>query len=310
MALGTSIAVGRQARLNINGKTLCFAKAVPASTREIVTNQDNTLCGDIDTSIARVTKGRIMAGWKITVDVTWPIAEVLFPLLGNSAGSSPWSLGATDSATIFPDVLDLVGEVHSITNAVVSSWRFSGSKGSRPVQLEIDIVGETEVSGSFAGFDNDDKVAFGAEYSFTHSSMTIEDDASNNQARAFDRFVLAVDNKLTKEWNNSATLTDVLIGNRTALFATSVPYVAAEKDLYFDHRDALDERICQLVLNNTGSGAASPKTLTFDMPACMAIAKPASALSKAEQLRTPVTMILMRSGTPSSRVSPLTITAS
>ena len=66
---------------------------------------------------------------------------------------------------------------------------------------------------------------------------------------------------------------------------------------------ANDGREVSFVLNN-GS-----KILTFSMPACMAVTKPASALGKNEQIRTPVTMLAFRDN-DGSRVSPLTITPS
>lgn len=300
--IGSTIAVGRQARLNINGKTLCFARAVPRSTREIVTNQDNTMCADIDTDINRAQKGRIIVGWSLYFDITWPIVEVVFPLLGVTGGASgPWTLGATDSLATFPIDIDLVGAVHDINNAICAGWSIQGTKGGRPIQMRLDIIGETEdeLSGSFA----ESKVAFGAEFAFTHSSLTLENDSSTDRARAFDRFMLEVKNNPVIEFNNSVTLTDALIGNREARFATSVPYVPAEKDLYFDHRDADDGRKSVLVLDNAS------KVLTFTMPAGMSVAKPASADGKNRQLRTPVTFLLFRDD-DGSRVPPLTITPS
>jgi len=300
MAVGTNIAVGRQARLNINAKTLCFAQAVPKSTREIVTNQDNVMCGDIDTDINRAQKGRIIVAWSLSFDITWPIAEVVFPLLGLTGGASgPWTLGATDALSTFPVDIDLVGEVHDINNAFVSGWTIRGTKGSKPIQMQMDIIGETEsaLSGSFA----EDKVAFGAEFAFTHSTMKVEDDATNNRTRSFDRFVLAVNNNVVSEFNNSITLTDAVIGGRSVQFATSIPYVPAEDDLYFDHRDASDGRQVEVVLDN------GVRKLTFLLPACMAVTKPASALGKSQQIRTPVTMLAFRDD-DGSRVPPLTIT--
>ena len=300
MAVGTNIAVGRQARLNINAKTLCFAQAVPKSTREIVTNQDNVMCGDIDVDINRAQKGRIIAAWSLTFDITWPIAEVVFPLLGLTGGASgPWTLGATDNLSMFPVDIDLVGKVHDINQAFVTGWSIRGTKGSKPIQMQMDIIGETEsaLGGAFA----EDKVAFGAEFAFTHSTMKVEDDATNNRTRSFDRFVLAVNNNVVSEFNNSITLTDAVIGGRAVQFATSIPYVPAEDDLYFDHRDANDGRQVEIVLDN------GVRKLTFLLPACMGVAKPPSALGRSQQIRTPVTMLAFRDN-DGSRVPPLTIT--
>jgi hypothetical protein len=258
------------------------------------------MCGDIDTDINRAQKGRIIVAWSLSFDITWPIAEVVFPLLGLTGGASgPWTLGATDALSTFPVDIDLVGEVHDINNAFVSGWTIRGTKGSKPIQMQMDIIGETEsaLSGSFA----EDKVAFGAEFAFTHSTMKVEDDATNNRTRSFDRFVLAVNNNVVSEFNNSITLTDAVIGGRSVQFATSIPYVPAEDDLYFDHRDASDGRQVEVVLDN------GVRKLTFLLPACMAVTKPASALGKSQQIRTPVTMLAFRDD-DGSRVPPLTIT--
>jgi len=299
--IGSTIAVGRQARLNINGKTICFSKAVPRSTREIVTNQDNTMCNDIDTGINRAQKGRIIVGWSLYFDITWPIVEVVFPLLGVTNTTGVFTLEAADDFATFPVDIDLVGAVHDINNAICAGWAIQGTKGGRPIQMRMDIIGETEdeLSGAFAV----SNVLFGAEFAFTHSSLTIENDSAADRARGFDRFMLEVNNNPVIEYNNSITMTDAVIGNREVKFATSVPYVPAEKDLYFDHRDANDGRQSVLVLDNDS------KILTFTMPAGMSVAKPASAMGKAQQLRTPVTFLLFRDD-DGSRIPPLTITPS
>ena len=302
MAIGSDIAIGRQCRLNWNSKTLCFARAVPGSTREIVTNSDNAICGDIDHNINRSQKGRQMIKWSLFFDITWPIIQEVFPLLGlDSTGSTgPWELGATDDLSYFPVQLDMPGAVHSIANAFVTGWSIRGSKGSRPVQMQVDISGETEESGSFS----EDKVDFGAEYAFTHASLTLGNESDSDEARDFDRFMIRVDNRPVIEHNNSITVTDALIGDRQSMLATSVPYVSANSDTYFDYRDDNDGKNSVLVLNN------GDKTLTFTMPAGLPIAKPASILSKMDQVRTPITMLLHRDVSGSTRVAPLEITAS
>ena len=304
ITLGSQIAAAYKARLNINDKTLCFASATPLSTREIVTNSDQNICGDIDPSISRAQKGRKIIGWRFALDLTWPIAEVVFPLLGNTdaAGPGPWTLGATDDVVSFPIEIDFDSIVHSIPEAFTSSYAFRGSKGSKPIQMTWDVIGDDEVSGSFTA----DKVDFGAEFAFTHGTLTMENDAGTvaHVARPFDRFLLQVNNNLIIEHNNSITITDVQIGNREAVFATSVPYVAAHDELYLHYRDDSGGKGSVLVLNN------GEKILTFTMPAGLAVAKPGSLTGKADQIRTPVTMLLHRDDNTGTRVPGLTIAAS
>lgn len=306
ITLGSEIAPAYKAKLNINNKTLCFASATPLSTREIVTNSDQNICGDIDPSISRAQKGRKIIGWRFALDLTWPIAEVVFPLLGITDGSGvnpgPYSLGATDDVVSFPIEIDFGAIVHSIPEAFTSKYAFRGSKGSKPLQMTWDVVGDDEVSGAFVT----DRVDFGAEFAFTHGTLTMENDAGTPAYvdRPFDRFLLQVDNKLIVEHNNSITITDVQIGNREAVFATSVPYTSGHDEMYLHYRDDSDGKGSVLVLDN-GS-----KVLTFTMPTGLAIAKPGSLTGKADQIRTPVTMILHRSDNAGTRVPGLTIAVS
>jgi hypothetical protein len=305
MALTQNIAVGRNAQLNINAKTLCFARAVPRSTREIVSNPENQMCGDIDPVIDRVTKGRHMVAWSFFIDITWAQVQVVFPLLGltDGAGPGPWSMGATDEVTGFPVVINFGDIRHTIADAVVARWALRGQKGSKPVQMQIDIVGDTEVTG--AAF-VEDFLAFDAEYAFHHATLTLEDDAGPpgaDTSRTFDRFMLQVDNGLVLEHNNSVTLTDATIGDRKCIFATSVPYITAHDELYEDYRDNDGGKKAVFVLSN------GVKILTFTIPTGVPIAKPASIMGKADQIRTPVTLWAHRSDSV-GRVAPMTIAAS
>ena len=298
--VGSTISVGRQGRLNINAKTLCFTKAIPMSTREIVANLENVICGDIDPPIQRMQKGREIVGWQFEFDFTWPILEVWLPLLGiTNLGSNVFELGATDLAVAFPVQVDLRGALHDIDAAYVTKWAFRGSKGSRPSSLSVEIIGSQETEGTTF---TPDKVAYGDMFSFTHSSMTLENGAGSDIARAFDRFLIQVDNKLVAEHNNSVFVTDATIGDRQAVLATSVPYVAAHDDLYWDYKDDEDGKKSVVTLDN------GTKSVAFLMPTGMAVAKPGSITGMADQIRTPITLLLGRSDNVGTRVSPLKIT--
>jgi len=303
--LNSTITVGHQARANINAKTICIHSAIPRSTREIVSNIDNVICGDIDHPINRSQKGRQIVSWELNFSLTWPVVQVVFPLLGNNGGAGPWTLGKADVPVAFPCDLDLgPTAIHNLANCIVDKWSISGSKGGRPIMMKMVIIGETELGGAFA----EDKVTIASEYAFHHGSLTLEDDSIGppgaDRTRSYDRFMLSVDNKLVVEYNNSVTYTDAAIGGRQSIFATSVPYVTAEDDLYIYYRDYDDGLNASFVLTN------SDKILTFAMPQCMSIPRPASILGKAQQIRTPVTMMMHRGDNVGTRIDPLTITAS
>lgn len=297
-APGTTIAVGRKAKVSVGGEKICVARATPKSTREIVSNTDNVICGDLDPPIWRAQKGRQIVAWSLAIDITWPIMSRLFPLFGLTDTSGVFTAGATDEVTEFPLQLDLVGDVHNIPGAFTSRWAIRGSKGSKPVQLTWDIVGIAENTGSYGGT----TIETGKEFAFTHSSITMEDDGTVDRNREFDRFVIQIDNGLVVEHANNTEITDVTIGDRKIIMATSVPYVPAEKDLYFSYRDDEDGRNSVIVLDN------DEKVITFGMPKGLSIPKSAAIGGKAEQLRTPVTMMLFRDIDTGVRIPPITIT--
>ena len=124
---GSTISVGRKARLKLNNKTICFAKVRSKTTREIVANFDGTICADLDMPIQRIQKGRHLVGWEIEIDFTWPILDVLLPLLGISAlGSDVYALGRADEVVAFPIQINMVGAIHDIDAAYVTKWALRG----------------------------------------------------------------------------------------------------------------------------------------------------------------------------------------
>ncbi len=298
--LGSTVTAGRKARLNIGGKTLCFAKATPMSTREIVSNADKNMCADIDPSIKRAQKGRQIVGWKLQLDLTWPIMEVVLPLLGvTDLGSNVYEMGATDEVVSFAMQLDMGGTLHDIDDCVSGKYALRGSKGGAPISLEWDVVGSEEDKGSTFTVD---KVAFGDEFVFSRTLYTLENDAQADELRTADRFMIQVDNKLIVEHNNSEFITDATIGDRQGVFATSLPTNAANDDLYFSYRDDDDGK------NSTVTLVNDLKTCLFEMPAGLAVAKPGSMTGKGDQIRTPVTMLLHRDDNAGTRIAPLKIT--
>ena len=273
--------------------------ATPKSTREIVSNTENVICGDLDNPVWRAQKGRQIVGWNLKLDPTYPILNHILPLMGiTDLGADTFELGATDEVVNFRVNLDFGDYVHDIADAYTSRYAFRGSKGSRPISMEWDLIGSQEISGSFTGT----PLPAGSPFAFTHTSYDLANANNESTTRATDRFLIQVNNNLVVEHNNSILITDATIGHRESIFATSVPTNSDNEDLYFDYRDDEDGKNCVVIWDN------GEKTVRFDMPKGIAVAKPPSIEGSADIIRTPVTMLLHRGLDGENRVAPLKIT--
>lgn len=297
-----AITVGRMARLKIGSNTHCFARIQNQTTREIVKNPD-TICGDIDFPVNRVRKGRKIVRASLFIDFTPAQLTPLLPWLGvtdNTGGV--YTLGATDALTENTVMVDFGGAVHSWSSCVVLGWAFRGSKGGRPCQVQINIEGanETDPGGSpFADAPLDIEKIF----AFTDIATRQLDDASGTlTSRPIDRFLIQVDNAVVSEWNSSITRTGAVIGPRQAIIATSVPYTSTHKDLYWTYRDSEGAVEAKIKLTNADG------SIEFFAPAAVPITKGPDVISKADQIRTPVTLDLCRTDSTGTRVPPMTIT--
>jgi hypothetical protein len=290
-----SISPARKARIKINGKTTCFAIFQNKSVKEVVSNVDNAICGDIDHPIWRRAEGREILACTLTFDFTASQIVHLLPLFGvTDGGSSSYSLGADDTLPPFAMQIDLVGSIHDWANCYVAKYTFRGSRGSAPMQLELDIVGTTETEGSTFVVD---PLAANDIFSFTDvSSCTID-----AIARQVNSILIQVDNKLILEWNNSTNLTDAVIGARETVIATSVPYTSTWDDLYWNFKTDLDGIPTIIVF------ASADQTITFTATKCIGIARTGDVVSKNDQIRTPVTLLADRGLSGATRITPLTI---
>lgn len=296
------ITVGRQARIMIGTDTHCFARFDNKTTREVVKNPD-TICGDIDMPQFRVRKGRKIVRGTIYLDPTPAQLAVIVPWLGltNTSGTI-YAMGATDVLTEKNVKIDLGGAQHDWSNCVVLAYAFRGSKGGRPVSLQLDIEGEdeTEAGSSFT----DAPLAVKKIYSFTDiATRQIDNAAGTLTSRPIDRVLIQVDNRVVSEWNSSVTRTGAKIGDRQGVFATSVPYTTTHKDLYWTPRDSEGPMEAKVKLTNADG------SIEFFMPGCVPITKGPDVLGKPDQIRTPVTFEMGRY-IDTVRISPMTITLS
>lgn len=294
------ITVGRQARLMLGTDTYCFARFQNNTTREVVKNPD-TICGDIDMPQFRVRKGRKIVRGTIYLDPTPVQLSAIVPWLGlTDLTGGVYAMGATDVLTEKAVKIDMGGAQHDWSNCVVLAYAFRGSKGGRPVSLQLDIEGEDETEAGSAFTAN--PLAIEKIYSFTDIATRQIDNASATlTTRPIDRFLIQVDNRVVSEWNSSITRTGAKIGDRQGVFATSVPYTTTHKDLYWTPRDSEGPMEAKLKLTNADG------SIEFFMPGCVPITKGPDVLGKPDQIRTPVTFEMGRY-VDTVRISPMTIT--
>lgn len=296
-----AITIGREARMMLGSDTYCFGRFANQTTRELVKNPD-TICGDIDHPVNRVQKGRKIVRGSIFLDPTPVVLESLVPWLGlTDETGGVYSLGATDVLVEKNCKFDLKGSQFDWSNCVVLGWALRGSKGGRPVQMQIDIEGEDETEAVSAFSDN--PLAINKLFAFTDISTRQLDNASGVlTSRPIDRFLVQVDNRVVSEWNSSVTRTGAKIGDRQSVFATSVPFTSAHDDLYWTYRDSSGSIEAKLKLTN------SDGAIELFMPHCVPITKGPDVIGKADQVRTPVTLDMCRGDNAGTRVSPMTIT--
>lgn len=296
-----AITIGREARMMLGSDTYCFGRFANQTTRELVKNPD-TICGDIDHPVNRVQKGRKIVRGSIFLDPTPVVLESLVPWLGlTDETGGVYSLGATDALVEKNCKFDLKGSQFDWSNCVVLGWALRGSKGGRPVQMQIDIEGEDETEAVSAFSDN--PLAINKLFAFTDISTRQLDNASGVlTSRPIDRFLVQVDNRVVSEWNSSVTRTGAKIGDRQSVFATSVPFTSTHDDLYWTYRDSSGSIEAKLKLTN------SDGAIELFMPHCVPITKGPDVIGKADQVRTPVTLDMCRGDNAGTRVSPMTIT--
>ena len=297
------ITVGRQARLMIGADTYCFARFQNDTTRELVKNPD-TICGDIDYPQFRARKGRKMVRGTIYLDPTPIQNETLLPWLGlTDETGGVYSMGATDVLTEKDVKIAMGAAQHNWSNCVVLAYAWRGSKGGRPVSLQITIEGEDETEVAIGSAFADNPLAIEKVYAFTDiATRQIDNAAGTLTSRPIDRFLVQVDNRVVSEWNSSVTRTGAKIGDRQGVFATSVPYTTTHKDLYWTPRDSEGPMEAKLKLTN------SDGSIEFFMPGCVPITKGPDVLGKPDQVRTPVTFEMARSDSAGTRIAPMTIT--
>jgi hypothetical protein len=193
----------------------------------------------------------------ITMQPTPSELDVLFPLIGLAeTPTDTFTVSDDFSSRSFTTLIDHVGKIHTYASCMIDKAIFRGQMGSKPIGLELTIIGSTAESegtswtGPPTAIDND------FNYAFYESVLTLE-----GTARAMDRFALGIDNKVFASFNNSQAAECLYPTDREIYFACSSPYNSDEVDLYTKALDGTHGTSGTLVWARTG--IAKSTTLTM-----------------------------------------------
>lgn len=267
-----AISVPVDAKIMFGGAKYCFAKFLDKTVVERIQNPDE-LCGHRDPLIDRKASGRRKVAFVTLTDLTVPFLEFLMPLIGMTDVSDTWT--SNEVLTDTEIIADKVGAVHKYTNCKLAQCIIRAQGGTLPVSVECSWIAEDEIEDSGTTWvDGTVAHVFGFP-GCVFEIATVE--------YAFDRFAFAINNKLIPSWNNSVTVTDIGPGPRQTLLATNVPYIVANKDLYWDHRDSVEAVVQSLALTN------GYDIVTINLPATTYNPESPSIESSIEEIRLPMT---------------------
>ena len=166
----------------------------------------------------------------------------------------PWALGTAEAGDVF-DVaetvpsrniaIDHIAKVHTYNTCYVNRMIVSGQKG-KPVQFEFQIMGTSLTEGNSGTFP---ALTFSTDrfYAFHEGVLTME-----GGTELFDRFVLVLDNKVEREYNNSKTATDLVAADREVWFACSTPYTSDETALFTTPEGSVAGAAMNITFTNGG----------------------------------------------------------
>jgi hypothetical protein len=267
-----AISVPISARMMINSKKFCFAKFLDQSSFERIVNPD-ALCGNRDPLLQRTAPGRRKIVFTTFHDVTIPILEELLVAAGMTESTGTYT--ANQLVAEIPIIIDKAGAVHEYPVCRMTRFILRGQTGTLPVSAECTWIADDELEDAATSWvDGDVDYLFG----FPGTTFKIATVAAD-----IDRFAFVIDNKLVQSWNASYTVTDVGMGPRQTLLATTIPYTTANKDYYWNYRGVTTGVAIELKII---SGVDS---LTINIPKAVLNPESPSIEGALEEIRLPMT---------------------
>lgn len=267
------ISVPISTRMMINSKLFCFAKFLDQSSFERVTNPDS-LCGNRDPLLQRTVPGRRKIMFTTFHDVTIPILQELLPAAGMTLATGVYT--ANQLVATIPIIIDKAGNVHEYTDCRMTRFILRGQTGTLPVSAECTWIAEDELEDAATTW-VDGTVDF--HFGFPGTTFKIA-----TVAAEIDRFAFVIDSKLVQSWNASFTVTDVGMGPRQTLLATTIPYTTgANENYYWTYRDITTGAAIELKITSGGD------SLTINIPKGVLNPESPSIEGALEEIRLPMT---------------------
>lgn len=215
---------GAISKLAIGGQQIPFEMIDDQTTRKLVDDNDEVITGYMDPLSQRVSLGQLDIVVNVRLRPTPLELTALFPQMGMTLDTGVW--GLDESLASFTMIIDRVAKVHTYATCYVNQWTLSGQKGTKPLALDLQIVGTSLTEGNAGSFSATALTADGP-YPFTAGVLTLR-----SSTRQFDRFSLSVNHFVERNFENSLTVSCADMTRRRVTLATSVPYVSANTDLF------------------------------------------------------------------------------
>ncbi len=207
---------GAKSRLALNGQQYPCTSYHALTVQELMDGQTKAITGSLQPYDTRWDAGIMRVGHQIVMEPTPTELALLMPLMGLAESpSGTFTLG--ESLTSFTLLIDMVTDIYSYTNTVVSKWRLQGARGSTPIRLILDLVGKTRPTDAATFSPTASKTD--APFPFHRGTMTLA-----SVSRQFNQFVLACDFNVAQQYNNTQLPTDLCPTNVETYLATSTPY--------------------------------------------------------------------------------------
>lgn len=269
----TVLNTGVDARVSLNGLGWCFAKVLSESITETIRNEE-IICAHVDPEVEGDAVGREINKYIIHLDPDTPMLESLLPKMGLTLTTGVYYSDISLSSMAM--VIDYGATAHSFAEAWITRVIIRGGTSTVPVSMELHIVaGEESDAGADPSITDGD---IDYIYGFPGSVLT-----AGGTVYTFDRFVFAMDRQLVFDYNSSNFITGVGRGKRNAIIATSTPYLAANKSVYWSNKTKIDGLAVSVLLTN------GIDNITIAMPKSRPMVKSPSILRPDEITRVPLT---------------------
>lgn len=220
--------------------------------------------------------------------------EDLLPYIMGAAGvAGVYDFG--EALSEFQLMIDRVTKVFTYAGCKVGRAVFSGSQG-QPLELRIDVEGETEAIGAAGGFP---AISADTDTMFILSDCVLALGADTSAVQ-FRQFELTIDNVLDADrYMNSVTRAEIAATDRIVTLTLGMMYTADEVDL---HDQAITGGTGTLTFTNGG------QSIEFDFPNLKAEAQSPVVEGKGE-IALPLNMTAYKSGSDGELTITLDATA-